>query len=546
MGLLQVKNILRRNPKERLTLKEIWAHPWVSRGHDGPLRVSLPERDAELKASVLKKMASLGIAVDSAAIKSELDAGALSPLTATFQLLLDKAVIDKAAEAKNAAVAAAATRLAELMGSPSRISLSGKKKRSSNPWASPVPRRKKGGIHTFAAMRRPEPVSELQEADPTTTKAARSKSQDLDEVVNDIDSESECDMPPARFFSLDSAPVGQFRPRVDPRKRSFSVCETLAEIPNFGEKVAPAQADVAEPDVLKAKAPREARLATDAETGSTGASMSNTGASAATTTPPVSVNTPTATATVNATAVTPISAFKRVGSSGSITTPASARTRTPGKPLNGFFMSTNIDTGKRECTPLRRRHNSTNGSQSATRAPRSTPRSQSIGLVARGKLGKRNVASRISSRSALLAIKNNNLKETKLGSALSNKGVPQLNVQGSDSDEHINKLASDGSESVLVPTPVRPEPQLAGYRICQTEPRKRHLQSAFAGAAMTFSPISGNDDGGLKVPRVLEFGMRTKSYGAVSPSTARDKVRRPSNTILMPFESTLSVFFYMW
>ena len=131
-----IKKVIRRNPADRLTVQQIWEHPWVAKGNMDSLVMVPVKADAVVVDRVFARMEELAVDVPKA--KRDLAAGVVSHETASYHLLLDKAIVVKKEEDAAAEIAARANSLCSLIGSPARIS----RGKAASPWATPVPRRK--------------------------------------------------------------------------------------------------------------------------------------------------------------------------------------------------------------------------------------------------------------------------------------------------------------------------------------------------------------------------------------------------------------------
>ena len=117
-------------------MQQIWDHPWVAKGNQDTLVVAPVEVASKIKDQVFARMTELSVDVPKA--KADLAAGVVSHETASYHLLLDKAILVKKEEEAAAEIAARANSLCSLIGSPARIS----RGKAASPWATPVPRRK--------------------------------------------------------------------------------------------------------------------------------------------------------------------------------------------------------------------------------------------------------------------------------------------------------------------------------------------------------------------------------------------------------------------
>ena len=109
-----IQKVLRRRPSERPTIDEIWKHPWVSMGGEGPLVAVVSAPDPELHAMVLAQLERAGH--DVALVETMLAAGEVGGPTVDYHLLMEKAVRDREDKQRDAEIANAARGLAGLVG----------------------------------------------------------------------------------------------------------------------------------------------------------------------------------------------------------------------------------------------------------------------------------------------------------------------------------------------------------------------------------------------------------------------------------------------
>eukprot|EP00039_Didymoeca_costata_P010805 m.146369 g.146369 ORF g.146369 m.146369 type:complete len:848 (+) comp14969_c0_seq4:353-2896(+) len=373
-----ILSILKRNPEERLTIKQIAKHQWTTKDMDIPIK-EIPEPDEAICNKVFAKMESFGH--DSKVVKYELEHGKISSTTATYYLLLDKALEEKAESDKNAEIAAASNRLAELMLSPIPNS---PKKTKKNPWASPVPRRKRPNMGFIRETNRGAVMS----SSALTYGFSASTTPPVD---NDQDTQSlhpngrsnavarKCSLPV--HFDEESKPRPQLPSYKSHQLRQQLLSSTLQlQTQKIPEETLPEKFFGLEED-------------TDPRSD----------------TPTIQVST---------------------------SQDAPSSPKTPSE--TGSVFSTNLDTGERIVTPKKRAR----PPQKFPWDPKPTPTRGTPGLVARRVIhkGKKKVATKINSRATLLALAGQNLKETSISGEPTKKktylplpGTPLASVAGGSS-----------------------------------------------------------------------------------------------------------------
>jgi hypothetical protein len=84
-----LKHILVRDPEQRLAIDQIWQHPWVAAGHEGPMHCDLLLCE-DVHRRCLQRLQGLG--TDASLVEQQLDAMELTRATACYHLLYDTIV----------------------------------------------------------------------------------------------------------------------------------------------------------------------------------------------------------------------------------------------------------------------------------------------------------------------------------------------------------------------------------------------------------------------------------------------------------------------
>jgi len=110
-----IRTILKRKPSERPTIAQLWKHPWVSdNGKEGPLIGEVAPIDPDLHRDVCHELRKHGVAVEP--LEATLAKGEVGGASVDYHLLMEKLMKDREEAARNAEIAAHASRLAGLVG----------------------------------------------------------------------------------------------------------------------------------------------------------------------------------------------------------------------------------------------------------------------------------------------------------------------------------------------------------------------------------------------------------------------------------------------
>eukprot|EP00048_Salpingoeca_helianthica_P018043 m.240389 g.240389 ORF g.240389 m.240389 type:complete len:618 (-) comp23352_c0_seq1:17-1870(-) len=113
-----ISRILRRRPEERLTVAQIWEHPWISDGCDGPLLIEPTPVDSDVHDQVLAALKDRQCDVSD--LPALLAAQSVGAVTASYYLLADKYTEEKKERLKNEEIAAMSRRLLGMLAPGTR------------------------------------------------------------------------------------------------------------------------------------------------------------------------------------------------------------------------------------------------------------------------------------------------------------------------------------------------------------------------------------------------------------------------------------------